>query len=43
MKLMRQFPKGFFRVSSPIANPTNNPDDEIISVKWNKKSNNKKR
>ena len=42
MELLKQFPKGFFSVPSPIAKPTNNPDDEIIPIKWNKTNKNKK-
>ena len=42
MELMRQFPNGFFSIPSPIAKPTNNPDDEIIPIEWNKAKNNKK-
>ncbi len=32
---MKKFPKVFFTISSPIAKPTNNPDDKIIPIKWN--------
>lgn len=42
MELMKQFPKGFFSIPSPIAKPTNNPDDEIIPIKWNKTKKNEK-
>lgn len=42
MELMKQFPKGFFTIPSPIAKPTNNPDDKIIPIKWKETKENKK-
>ena len=42
MELINKFPKGFFTVPSEIAKPTNDPDDEIIPIKWKQNDNNKK-
>ena len=42
MEFMKKFPKGFFFIFIPIAKPTDNPDDEIIPIKWKKTNNNKK-
>lgn len=42
MELINKFPKGFFSMPSEIAKPTNNPDDEIIPIKWKKGKETKK-
>lgn len=42
MEFIKKFPKGFFTIPSEIAKPTNNPDDEIIPIKWKKNKGNKK-
>ena len=42
MELLNKFPKGFFTTPSKISKPSNNPDDEIIPVKWKKNKKNKK-
>ena len=42
MELLNKFPKGFFSMPSAIAEPTKNPNDEIIPIKWKKNTDNKK-
>lgn len=36
MGLINKFPKGFLSEPLPEATPSNNPDDKIIPIKWNK-------
>ena len=43
MELIKKFPKGFFEEKYESAKVSNNPDDEIIRIKWSKKVENGKK
>lgn len=34
MEYMRRLPKDFFTTVRPAAQPSNDPDDKIIPIKW---------